>query len=510
MQSKKTRAHLTLSFILFLAVFNTFIPYGYGTDWSPCTRITWDIDIDFSPSIAQANDGRIWFVWHSSNIGEPNPDILYKVYNGSSTFPWSPTEKLTTDASKDRTPSVTATTDGNLWFVWASNRDGNCEIYYKTYNGTWSPDTRLTYDTNKDESPSIMQDSNGDIWVAWSSNRTGNHDIFCSIYNGTAWSPDPTRIVTNATTDDLDPTIMEDADGWVWLVWVREDNLWYQAFAKSFYPRYITETQKTFDSELNSNPSIMQAQDGVIWIAWSSNKSATGEQDIYVWKHMKPVQWEDERITSDENFDVTPAIMQAEDGTIWIVWTSDRVGDNYDIYYQTDDPPQDSHDVAIMSVTRNSPATYLAKGSTISIEIVPQNQGLASEICEVQAYANSTLIGQKNVSLAPGQLSPVVFTWNTSDTAYGVYTITAMVTSVLNETDTADNLVNSTVMVTVPGDVNGDKIVDIFDAGTISVHWYPGPPMGPLCYDANCDVNHDLTVDIFDIGITSAHWGESW
>jgi len=173
MKSNKTRAHLTLSFILFLAVFSTLIPYGYGTVWSPDTRVTWKHRIDWSPSIAQANDGRTWFVWQSHAFGA-NPDIFYKVYNGSSTFPWSPTKRLTTNTSKDQTPSITTTTDGNLWFVWASNRDGNFEIYHKTYDGSsWSPDTRLTYNTNKDESPSIMQDSNGDIWVAWSSNRTG-------------------------------------------------------------------------------------------------------------------------------------------------------------------------------------------------------------------------------------------------------------------------------------------------------------------------------------------------
>jgi hypothetical protein len=58
-------------------------------------------------------------------------------------------------------------------------------------------------------------------------------------------------------------------------------------------------------------------------------------------------------------------------------------------------------------------------------------------------------------------------------------------------------------------DVNGDGIVDIFDIGYISSHWYPGPPVGPFGYDANADINNDDAVDIFDIGIASAHWGES-
>ncbi len=62
----------------------------------------------------------------------------------------------------------------------------------------------------------------------------------------------------------------------------------------------------------------------------------------------------------------------------------------------------------------------------------------------------------------------------------------------------------------IVGDVNADRIVDIFDIGYISAHWYPGPPIGPSGYDVYADINNDLAVDIFDIGIVSAHWGESW
>ncbi len=61
----------------------------------------------------------------------------------------------------------------------------------------------------------------------------------------------------------------------------------------------------------------------------------------------------------------------------------------------------------------------------------------------------------------------------------------------------------------LPGDANSDRIVDIFDIGSISAHWYPGPPIGPLGYDPEADLNDDGAVDIFDIGIASANWGET-
>ena len=61
----------------------------------------------------------------------------------------------------------------------------------------------------------------------------------------------------------------------------------------------------------------------------------------------------------------------------------------------------------------------------------------------------------------------------------------------------------------IPGDVNGDGIIDIFDIGAVSAHWYPGPPIGPLGYDADCDINNDGAIDLFDICICCDHWTET-
>ncbi|MGD8505575.1 MAG: dockerin type I domain-containing protein [Candidatus Bathyarchaeota archaeon] len=73
-----------------------------------------------------------------------------------------------------------------------------------------------------------------------------------------------------------------------------------------------------------------------------------------------------------------------------------------------------------------------------------------------------------------------------------------------------DHLDNGLFYNTIPGDVNMDKVVDIFDIGKISSHWYPGPPIGPSGFDIDADINNDGAVDIFDIGITSAHWGDTY
>jgi len=66
---------------------------------------------------------------------------------------------------------------------------------------------------------------------------------------------------------------------------------------------------------------------------------------------------------------------------------------------------------------------------------------------------------QTTNNLPNGTSTTLTFAWNTTGLAYGNYTISAAADTVPGETDTADNtLTNGDVMVTIPGDVNGNKI----------------------------------------------------
>jgi len=125
------------------------------------------------------------------------------------------------------------------------------------------------------------------------------------------------------------------------------------------------------------------------------------------------------------------------------------------------------------------------------------------------------LIGKQtvyNLHACYADSTTIIFTWDTTGVPYSNYTISAYAVPILSEeADKIDNNYgDGKVLVTIPGDCNGDKTVDIFDIGTISSHWYPGSPVGPLGFDGNADINDDDAVDIFDIDITSAHWGQTW
>jgi hypothetical protein len=167
------------------------------------------------------------------------------------------------------------------------------------------------------------------------------------------------------------------------------------------------------------------------------------------------------------------------------------------------------HNIETTDITTSK--VLVGEGFTSNISVTVVNEGAFTETFNVTSYANETATASQNITLESGNSTTVTLTWDTTGFAYGNYTISAVADTVTGETYTSDNtLANGSVMVTIPGDANGDKIVDIFDIGVISAHWYPGPPVGPLGYDANADINNDGAVDIFDIGITSAHWGQTW
>lgn len=68
---------------------------------------------------------------------------------------------------------------------------------------------------------------------------------------------------------------------------------------------------------------------------------------------------------------------------------------------------------------------------------------------------------------------------------------------------------SDTIFVNYAGDVNNDGTLNILDAGIVSAHWHPGPPIGPLGYDSSPDFNNDGSVNILDAGILSVNWGQT-
>jgi hypothetical protein len=422
--------------ILFLILLMIIVSSGYTVDWSVAMRLTTHSEIDWVPSITSTTDGEIWVVWRSDRIDLQN-EIFYKVFNGSS---WTNDTRLTWDPYSDNHPSITQTSDGKIWVVWDSTRNLHDQnLYYKVFNGSsWTEDKQLTNDTLADVYPSITQTTDDKIWVVWVSNRFDlQGELFYKVFNGSSWTDD-TRITTDVDAEDLCPSVMQDADGMIWVAFSKltdgkREDIYYKQYNGTIWG---PDVRLTFDDEhYESHPSIMQAKNGPIWVFWDSDRN-DHDEDIY-YKVFDGDMWSlDKKLTTHLSDDLWPSITQAADNTIWIAWCSIRLF-NFDIYYKIGEV----HDVAITEVTTST--TVAIRGENVSIEVTAQNQGSTTETFEVRYYVNSTLVGSKTISIPAGQtvtLSP--FHWNTSGAPYDTYIINATAVAVLGEIDLTDNSKN--------------------------------------------------------------------
>jgi len=151
-------------------------------------------------------------------------------------------------------------------------------------------------------------------------------------------------------------------------------------------------------------------------------------------------------------------------------------------------------------------ARSLHKGIIDEVRIY--NRTLSQQ--EIRAVAGSGAIQTQTVSLTSGASTTLTFTWSTIGFAYGNYSISAYAQPVPGETDTADNntYIDGIVTVTIPGDVDGDFDVDLYDVVKIcSVY---GSKKGDPGYDVNLDINSDGKIDLYDVVIACTHYGEKY
>ncbi|MGB9135013.1 MAG: dockerin type I domain-containing protein, partial [Candidatus Bathyarchaeia archaeon] len=150
----------------------------------------------------------------------------------------------------------------------------------------------------------------------------------------------------------------------------------------------------------------------------------------------------------------------------------------------------------------------VGQGYTCKINVTLTNQGDFTESFNVALYANATLIGTSSINSLTEKTSTVAtFIWNTTGFAKGNYTISAYAWPVSGETETADNRLNDIyIFVTLPGDINGDKKVDILDAIKLANAF--GSKLGDPSWNPNADINDDHRVNILDAIILSNHFGE--
>jgi len=152
---------------------------------------TWSADVQVNddattegqsqPAVALDADSNAYAVWQDNRSGEPD---IYFAYRAAVSTTWSANVRVDDDpgTSLQDGPALAVDADGNAYAVWRDQRNGNPDIYFaaRPAGGTWGASVRVNDDvgTAEQSDPAIAVDTNGDVYVMWADERNGNQDLY--------------------------------------------------------------------------------------------------------------------------------------------------------------------------------------------------------------------------------------------------------------------------------------------------------------------------------------------
>jgi len=161
------------------------------------------------------------------------------------------------------------------------------------------------------------------------------------------------------------------------------------------------------------------------------------------------------------------------------------------------------HDIAVINVKPLK--TVVGQGYCVNINVTVKNYGIFKENFRITTYVNTMSIQTKNVTLTSGNFIIITFVWNTTDSTKGNYTVKAYAWPILGEDNTADNtFVDGWVIVTIPGDIDGNFSVDGGDLGLLGEAWFSTPK--DVNWNPNADVNDSGQIEGGDLGTVGFYW----
>jgi len=164
------------------------------------------------------------------------------------------------------------------------------------------------------------------------------------------------------------------------------------------------------------------------------------------------------------------------------------------------------HDVAATNLAVARTIAY--RGTCLELNVTIANHGSYAESFNCTVNANSTVLASQQVILSVGNYSTLCYRCNTTSLVCGKLTIIAFAECVSGETNTGDNAITTSIMLTIAGDIKGDFVVDIYDA-ILLANAFNSRPSSPN-WNLNADINGDNMVDIYDAIILANHFNEHY
>jgi len=175
------------------------------------------------------------------------------------------------------------------------------------------------------------------------------------------------------------------------------------------------------------------------------------------------------------------------------------------------------HDVAVTDVesldvpwdSGGIPKTVIGLGYSLTVNVTAADLGSYTETFNITVYANTTYVTSQNVTLSSGASATLAFTWNTTGFAYGNYTVSAYAWPVPGETNMANNnFTGGNVIVTIPGDINGDFKVVLPNLVLLAQAY--GSKPADSNWNPNADIDGNGQVGLSDLVILAQDYGQHY
>lgn len=154
---------------------------------------------------------------------------------------------------------------------------------------------------------------------------------------------------------------------------------------------------------------------------------------------------------------------------------------------------------------RSTLKTVVGQGFSMQITVTVTDEAVPAETFNATASINATNIGIQQVALGGRASVNVTFTWNTTGYAKGNYAINVVANVAPGETYA---LIEGSVTVTIPGDIDGNFNVQLADLVLLAMAYgfQPGSPN----WKANADIDSNNVVGLSDLVIMGLHYGQHY
>jgi hypothetical protein len=253
-------------------------------------------------------------------------------------------------------PEITLDTYGGAYVVWVDTRDGpQSDIYAQHVTASGS---RIWYHTGipicvadgDQEEAALVPDDAGGAIIVWTDRRGEDADIYAQRVDrhGTALWEENGIVVSDASNDQYDPTIIRDGEGGVIVVWTDGRNFGLDYSLDLYAQRLDANGNKLWASSglavyegpgSQSKPDVLTDGSGGAFVAWQDTRNDSFEQpydyDIFA-AHVRgagSVAWDREIVeVLYSQFDVR--LVPDPEGGILLFWSDDRDQDELerDIY----------------------------------------------------------------------------------------------------------------------------------------------------------------------------------